>query len=117
MNAPGPGAATVVSRFNDAWNAHDLDAVMALVAEDCVFEATTPAPDGSRYEGRAAVREAWAPVVGDARAHVTVERTIGDRDHVVQQWCYDWGAGHVRGVDVIRVADGAITAKHSYVKG
>jgi hypothetical protein len=35
----------------------------------------------------------------------------------VQTWRYDWGTGHVRGIDLIRVRDGAVTAKCSYVKG
>ena len=28
----------VVDRFNDAFNRHDVDAVMALMTVDCVFE-------------------------------------------------------------------------------
>ena len=38
-------ALTVVNRFNEAWGAHDLDATLALVTDDCVFDATGPAPD------------------------------------------------------------------------
>jgi len=35
----------------------------------------------------------------------------------VQRWRYDWGAGHIRGIDVIVVRDGLIAQKLSYVKG
>ncbi len=38
-------------------------------------------------------------------------------EQVVQQWRYDWGDGHVRGIDLITVQDGPVTAKHAYVKG
>ncbi len=33
----------------------------------------------------------------------------------MQQWRYDWGEGHVRGVDIFKVRDGAVSAKLSYV--
>ena len=32
--------------------------LLALTTEDCVFDNTDPAPDGNRYEGREAIREA-----------------------------------------------------------
>ena len=50
----------VVQSFEEAINRHDLDAAMALMTEDCVFETTLPAPDGTRYVGQAAVRAACA---------------------------------------------------------
>jgi ketosteroid isomerase-like protein len=41
-----------------AFNAHDLDAIMALFADDAVLEMPRgPDPWGRRYVGRAAVRE------------------------------------------------------------
>jgi ketosteroid isomerase-like protein len=45
-----------IQRFNEAFNRHDVDAVMALMTPDCVFENTFPAPDGERFEGAPAVR-------------------------------------------------------------
>lgn len=117
MTTGRTAAARLVDRFNDAWNDHDLDTAMAMVAEDCVFEATSPAPDGARHVGAAAVRAAWAPIFADTRSRFGVEASLVADDHVVQQWRYDWAGGHVRGVDVIHVTDGTISAKHSYVKG
>ncbi len=38
----------VVLRFNQAFDRHDVDAVMAAMTDDCVFENTSPAPDGAR---------------------------------------------------------------------
>jgi len=49
----------LMDRFTTAINSHDIDAVLALVTDDVVFESTSPAPDGSRYEGRDAVRLIW----------------------------------------------------------
>ncbi len=111
----------VVERFNAAFNRHDVDAVMALMSEDCVFEGTTP-PDGRRYAGRAAVRGAWEQLFADsADAWFDAEETIAAGDRVVVRWRYRWGpdgsGGHVRGVDLFRVADGLVTEKLAYVKG
>lgn len=33
-----------------------------------------------------------------------------------ESWRYDWGNGHARGVDLIRVHDEKISEKYSYVK-
>ena len=38
-------------------------------------------------------------------------------DRCVVRWRYDWGTGHVRGVDVIHLRDGLIAETYSYVKG
>ena len=38
----------VIAAFGAAWAAHDLDAALVLVTDDCIFDATGPAPDGTR---------------------------------------------------------------------
>jgi ketosteroid isomerase-like protein len=107
----------LLDRFNQAWGDHDLDAALALCTDDCVFESTGPAPDGERYEGKDAVRAAWKPVFDDARASFDAEDAFPAGDRYVQLWRYDWGDGHVRGVDVFRLRDGKVAEKFSYVKG
>jgi ketosteroid isomerase-like protein len=45
----------------EAFNAHDLDAIMAHFADDCVLEMPRgPDPWGARFEGKTAVREGLA---------------------------------------------------------
>ena len=53
----------VLQAFADAWNRHDVDALMSFMTEDCVFEASA-GPDicGTRYAGREAVRAGFAEV-------------------------------------------------------
>ena len=110
-------AMAVVEAFGEAWAAHDLDATLALVTDDCVFEATGPAPDGTAHVGRAAVRDAWQAIFDDTSAVFEAEETFAADDRVVQRWRYTWDGGHVRGVDVFRVRDGLVCEKRSYVKG
>ena len=47
-----------VERFGAAFDAKDVDAIMAAMTPDCVFEDTAP-PDGTRHVGTEAVRAAW----------------------------------------------------------
>ncbi|HEV7887924.1 MAG TPA: nuclear transport factor 2 family protein [Acidimicrobiales bacterium] len=107
-----------VDAFNEAFNRHDVDAVMALMTDDVVFESTGPGPDGERHEGQAAVRAAWESLFASSpTARFEAEEVIEAGDRVVVRWRYDWGEGHVRGVDVLKVRDGKVAEKLAYVKG
>jgi ketosteroid isomerase-like protein len=110
-------AVAVVEAFGAAWAAHDLDAAIAALTEDAVFDATGPAPDGARSVGHEEIRAAWAPIFADTDAHFEVEETFAAGDRVVQRWCYRWRDGHVRGVDLFSIRDGRVAEKLAYVKG
>ena len=110
-------ALKVVAAFGAAWADHDLDAALAMVTEDCVFDGTGPAPDGTRCVGRDAIRAAWQPIFDDTASRFEEEEIFAAGDRVVQRWRYSWNGGHIRGVDVFRVEGGAVAEKLSYVKG
>ncbi len=107
----------VVTAFGDAWARHDLDEAMSMMTDDCVFDATGPAPDGVRHVGRDAISKAWQGIFDDPSSRFDAEDTFAAGDRVVQLWRYSWSEGHVRGVDVFRVRDGRVAEKLSYVKG
>ncbi|HEX4864493.1 MAG TPA: nuclear transport factor 2 family protein [Acidimicrobiales bacterium] len=113
----GESALQLVERFGAAWAAHDLDAALALVGDDCAFDATGPAPDGVRHVGPDAIRKAWQGIFDDVNSKFEPEETFAAGDRVVQLWRYEWDGGHVRGVDVFKVRDGKVVEKFSYVKG
>lgn len=107
-----------ISRFNEAFNGHDVDAVMELMTDDVVFENTSPAPDGERLAGQEAVRAFWeAFFTNSPRAHFVAEDLFAAGDRATFRWRYSWGYGHVRGVDVVTVRDGKVSQKFAYVKG
>src|SRR5579872_2111932 len=107
-----------VDRFNEAFNRHDLDGVMALMTEDCVFETTSPSPDGQRHVGQSAVRAAWEQLFGNSpHARFDAEEIFASGDRCTVRWRYSFAGGHIRGVDVIRVRDGKVAEKLAYVKG
>jgi ketosteroid isomerase-like protein len=111
-----------VERFNDVFNRHDVDAVMAAMTDDCVFESTAP-PLGERHEGQHAVRAFWEDFFASTpTAHFDGEDVIAMGDRCVVQWRFTWKnddgtTGTVRGVDVMRVRDGKVAEKFAYVKG
>src|SRR5687767_13795661 len=44
--------------FADAWNRHDVDAIMSAMTEDCVFEASAGVGvKGTVYDGQRQVRK------------------------------------------------------------
>ena len=112
-----------LTAFSTAFASGEVDAIMARMTDDCVFEATAPAPDGRRYEGASAVREVWTELfttTHDASFAEEEAFTVGDRG--VLRWRFTWtgpdgSSGHVRGVDVVRFRDGKVCEKLSYVKG
>lgn len=113
-----------IEHFNEVFNRHDVDGIMALMTEDVVFENTSPSPDGQRCVGQAAVRAAWEGLFrGAPQAIFEAEETFAAGERCVVRWLYRWAddapgqPGHVRGVDIFRVRDGKVAEKLAYVKG
>jgi ketosteroid isomerase-like protein len=106
-----------VARFQKAFDAQDVDAVMAAMTPDCVFEDTSP-PDGRRHAGPEAVRAAWQALFAASEPYAfSAEEVIDAGDRVIVRWRYEWDGGHVRGVDIFTVRDGLVAEKLAYVKG
>ena len=113
---------TTVERFNAAINRQDIAAVAELLDDATVFENTNPAPDGTRIEGKEAVRAFWQKwFSNNAGARFEAEELIVAGDRCTVRWVYrkmrDGKPWHLRGVDIITVRNGKILAKLSYVKG
>ncbi len=123
LSAQGQATLAVVQQFNAAMSERDVEAIMALMTDDCVFENTFPPPDGTRYTGTAAVRAFWEEMFR-ATSHPVfdTEEAFACGDRCVVRWTYRWDnpdgtRGHVRGVDVMQVREGKVAEKLSYVKG
>lgn len=115
-------ARVVIERFNEAFNRHDADALAPLLTDDTVFEDTSPAPDGQRIEGKAAVVAFWRGwFARNPDAQFEAEEMIVSADRIVVRRVYhkirNGQPWHLRGVDVFTVRDGKVAAKLAYVKG
>src|SRR6185436_17185372 len=100
-----------IGRYNDAWNGHDLDAMMAMHAPGMVFENHTA---GERAEGDA-VREHVAAIFRNNPDLIFLTRDlrVGD-DFAVCEWTARAGGREWDGVDVFPLRDGLIARKDVY---
>ena len=109
--------------FLEAFNRHDLDAIMDYFAEDCVFYMPRGStPRGDRYVGKDQVRAGLAK-----RFEGIPDVHYGEDQHWV---CGDFGVSEwtltgtsvsgkkieVRGIDLLEFAEGKITRKDSFWK-
>ena len=123
-----PELEKAIERYNDAWNAHDLDAIMEMHAPDMVFENHTAGESAQGEEVRdhiGAIFESWPDIRFEGR------RTYIRDGLVVQEWTAT--ATHSRpmrrgdivaepsgrriewkGLDVIPFDDGLIKRKTVY---
>lgn len=109
--------------FLEAFNRHDLDAIMGFFAEDCVFYMPRGArPRGDRYAGKQEVRAGLARrFEGLPDVHYGEDRHWACGDLGVSEWTLTGTtrAGQrieVRGVDLLELAGGKIIRKDSFWK-
>jgi ketosteroid isomerase-like protein len=109
--------------FADAFNAHDLDAIMSHMTHDCVFQASAgPDFDGETFEGQSEVRKAFENVfITFEDAHWAKARhfVLGNRGF--SEWTFtgtksDGSKLEVTGCDLFTFRDGKIAVKNSYRK-
>jgi ketosteroid isomerase-like protein len=113
----------VLQAFLDAFNAHDVDAIMSFFAEDCVLEMPRgPAPGGLRLTGKEQVRQGIQfrlDSIPDIHYGDDRHWTCGDRG--VSEWTIRGTKVtgepiEVRGCDLLEFVDGKISRKDSFWK-
>ena len=109
--------------FADAWNRHDVDALMTFMTDDCVFEASAgPEVCGTRYAGREAVRAGFAEVWATfPDAHWGNARHLVGGNRGVSEWTFtgtraDGTRVEVQGCDLFTFRNGKIAVKNSFRK-
>lgn len=109
--------------FAEAWNRHNIEALMSFMTDDYVFESSAgPEVCGTSWTGREAVetgfRQVWA-TYADARWNSPRHFVSGDRS--VSEWTFS-GTGHdgrrveVDRCDVFTFRSNKIAVKNSYRK-
>lgn len=109
----------------DAFNRHDLDAIMEFFSEDCTFDFPRgPEYYGQRFVGKEKVREALAgrfkgiPDVhyGDDRHWISADGKQGVSEWTLTGTTTNGVSIKVRGCDLWEFKDGKVTRKDSYWK-
>ncbi|MDY0071097.1 MAG: nuclear transport factor 2 family protein [Thauera sp.] len=109
--------------FSDAWNRHDIEALMSFMADDCSFHAVA-GPDlmGRSFVGREAVREgfqlAWQ-TFPDAAWLDPDHFVVGDRGVTESTFSgtkADGSRVEARMVDVYTFHNGKIAVKNAFRK-
>jgi ketosteroid isomerase-like protein len=119
----GQVTAGALEEIADAFNRHDVDAIMGFFAEDAVFEAPRgPDPWGRRFVGREQVREGFAArFAGIPDVHYGNATHWSSGDRGVSEWTLtgtttDGERLEVRGCDLWTFRDGKVVRKDSYWK-
>ena len=120
--------ADAIAAYNEAWNGHDLDAIMALHAPDMVFENHTAGESASGEDVRGhigSIFETWPDI------HFETRRLYVRDGVVTQEWtatathANEMKRGELvaeptgkkiewRGIDVIPFEDGLVKRKDVY---
>lgn len=113
----------MLDEFAAAWNRHDINALMARMTPDCVFEAAAGREAaGTRHVGADAVRKAYLAIFDtypDGRWNNPRHFVAGNR--AVSEWTFtgttkDGAKVEVNGCDIFTLRDGRIAVKNSYRK-
>jgi ketosteroid isomerase-like protein len=116
-------ATPLLQEFLDAFNAHDVDAIMSFFTEDCVLDTPRgPAPGGRHMVGRQQVREGiQARFDGIPDITYVNDRHWTSGDRGVSEWTIrgtqtTGEAIEVRGCDLFEFTGGMISRKDSFWK-
>ena len=113
----------LLEAFGDAWNRHDIDALMSMVTDDCVFYTVAgPGVRGTTFKGTEEVRKgfemAWQ-TIPDAAWKDADHFVVGDRGVSESTFCGTNADGtriEARMVDVFTFRDGKIAVKNAFRK-
>ena len=118
-----PVTVQLLQQFLDAFNRHDLDAIMSAFADDCVFYMPRGVgPRGDQYVGKTEVRAGLAKrFEGIPDVHYGEDKHWVCGDFGVSEWTLTGTttAGKtiaVRGVDLLEFVDGKIIRKDAFWK-
>jgi steroid delta-isomerase-like uncharacterized protein len=116
-------AAPPLQAVLDAFNAHDVDAIMGFFTDECVFDTPRgPGPGGRRLIGKEQVREGFrARFDGIPDIVYENDRHFSSGDRGVSEWTIrgTQASGEpieVRGCDLFEFTDGKISRKDSFWK-
>jgi ketosteroid isomerase-like protein len=112
----------IVLDYVAAFNRRDITGMMAGMSDDCIYESSSPAPNGTAYQGKKVLQSYWQEYFSKhGILRLQTEQIFGLGFHCVLQWkltCQD-SAGNAqskRGVELFQFKDEKICVQYSYEK-
>jgi ketosteroid isomerase-like protein len=116
-------SADFLQSFADAFNAHDIKAIMSHMTDDCVFEASAgPDINGEKFMGQEQVKKAFENVFASfPDARWTNPRHFVSGERGCTEWIFtgtksDGTRVEVTGCDIFTFRGGKIAVKNSFRK-
>ena len=112
----------LLTEFSAAWGRSDLDGLMNLMTEDCVYAASVGPEPGTTYRGKEEVRQGFAEIIEyESGGEQRDGRKWVSGDYVFSEWAYDEIAEdgtvtEIRGIDIFHFVDGKLALKDAYRK-
>ncbi len=112
----------LLAKFSKAWGQADVDGLMALMTDDCVYKASVGPEPGTTYSGKDEVRRGFAEILeyesgGEQRGG----RLWFSGDYAFAEWSYDEVADDgsitdIQGIDIFHFVDGKLALKDAFRK-
>ena len=112
----------LLDAFGAAWGRGDLDGLMELMTDDCVYAASVGPEPGTTYRGKEEVRRGFAEIIEYESGG---EQRGGNKwvsgDYVFSEWGYDEIAEDgtitdIKGIDIFHFVGGKLALKDAYRK-
>jgi len=110
-------------KYNEAFNSHDVEALVELVTADCILESSGPPPRGTTYSGKSELTQFWREFFeASPGTRIELEDVSSLGFKCIMRWHYDFPekreeSVNLRGVDILELKQGLICKIWSYVKG
>lgn len=112
----------ILERFAQAWATGNIDVLMTLVTDDCVYDASVGPNPGRTYQGQSEVREGFKAMVQYDAGGTSDERCVMVQgDYALTEWWYEsrlpqGGTRRVRGCDIFQFRGDKICRKDAFRK-
>ena len=111
-----------LTAFADAWAQSDVDALMQMMTDDCVYAASVGDEPGTTYRGRDEVRRGFTEILAyESGGEARCGRVWISGDWAFVEWSYDEVADDgtitdIKGIDIFEFVGDKLRLKDAYRK-
>ena len=113
------GARDILDRFGEAWASGDAARVVALMTDDCLYEASFGPEPGRTFRGAAEILAGFEAIFAhDAPARIEITDIFVSGDRAAWEWHYYDASDKLvaRGCDLFVLRDGRVAVKNAFRK-